>query len=56
MTKDECIKLLKMYMDILKNKYGITSLSLFGSTARGEQKEDSDIDLFVETPPPILSF
>ena len=52
MTKDECIKLLKMYMDILKNKYGITSLSLFGSTARGEQKEDSDIDLFVETKTP----
>ena len=39
MKKDECIKLLKKYMDILKNEYGITSLSLFGSTARGEQKE-----------------
>jgi predicted nucleotidyltransferase len=56
MTKDECIKLLKKYMDILKEKYGITSLSLFGSTARGEQKEGSDIDLFVdtETPNPFL--
>ena len=49
MTKDECIKLLKKYMNILKDKYGITSLSLFGSTARGEEKEGSDIDLFVET-------
>ena len=47
MGKDECIKLLKKYMGILKDKYGITSLSLFGSTARGEQKEGSDIDLFV---------
>ncbi len=56
MTKDECISLLKKYMDILKDKYGITSLSLFGSTARGEQKEGSDIDLFVdtETPNPFL--
>ena len=56
MTKDECINLLKKYTDILKNKYGITSLSLFGSTARGEQKEGSDIDLFVdtETPNPFL--
>ena len=56
MKKDECIKLLKKYMDILKNEYGITSLSLFGSTARGEQKEGSDIDLFVdtETPNPFL--
>ena len=56
MGKDECIKLLKKYMGILKDKYGITSLSLFGSTARGEQKEGSDIDLFVdtETPNPFL--
>ena len=36
MNKDECITLLKKYMNILKEKYGITSLSLFGSTARGE--------------------
>ena len=49
MTRDECIKLLKKCMNILKEKYGITSLSLFGSTARGEQKEGSDIDLFVDT-------
>ena len=56
MTKDECIKLLKKYMDILKDKYGLTSLSLFGSTARGEQTAQSDIDLFVdtETPNPFL--
>lgn len=56
MTKEECVKLLKKSMDILKGKYGITSLSLFGSTARDEQKEGSDIDLFVdtETPNPFL--
>jgi predicted nucleotidyltransferase len=56
MNKAECIVLLKKYMNILKEKYGITSLSLFGSTARGEQTEDSDIDLFVdtETPNPFL--
>ena len=56
MEKDECIKLLRKNMTILKNKYGITSLSLFGSTARDEQKEGSDLDLFVdtETPNPFL--
>ena len=56
MNKAECMVLLKKYMNILKEKYGITSLSLFGSTARGEQTEDSDIDLFVdtETPNPFL--
>ena len=50
MTKDECIKLLKKCMNILKDKYGITSLSLFGSTARGEQKEGSDVDVLVDMP------
>ena len=56
MGKEECITLLKKCMGILKEKYGITSLFLFGSTARGEQKEGSDIDLFVdtETPNPFL--
>ena len=49
MGKEECIQLLKQYMNILKTKYGITSLSLFGSTARGSQKAGSDIDLFVDT-------
>lgn len=28
--------------------YGILALGLFGSSARGEQKEDSDIDVCVE--------
>jgi predicted nucleotidyltransferase len=49
MEKDKCIILLKKKMTILKEKYGITSLVLFGSTARGEETEKSDIDLFVET-------
>ena len=40
------------YMNILKEKYGITSLSLFGSTARNEQTANSDIDLFVDTKTP----
>ena len=52
MGKDECIRILKTYMNILKDKYGITSMSLFGSTARNEQTDNSDIDLFVDTKTP----
>lgn len=52
MGKDECIRILKTYMNILKDKYGITSMSLFGSTARNEQTANSDIDLFVDTKTP----
>ena len=45
-------------LDYLKNKkpkfnrdFGITKLGLFGSYARNEQTEDSDIDLLVEFTP-----
>ena len=56
MGREECIQFLKKYMKKLQSEYGITSLSLFGSTARGSQKPNSDIDLFVdtETPNPFL--
>lgn len=56
MGKEECIQFLKKYMKKLQSEYGITSLSLFGSTARGSQKPNSDINLFVdtETPNPFL--
>ena len=29
-------------------KYGIISIGIFGSVARGEQHEESDLDVFVE--------
>ena len=41
-------------MNILRNYkqkmsyYGILRLGIFGSVARGEQTEDSDLDVFVE--------
>ena len=49
MSREECIDLLKNCSETLKSEYGITSMLLFGSTARDEQKEDSDVDVFVET-------
>jgi uncharacterized protein len=35
---------------------GATSLYLFGSAARGEAREDSDIDLFIDYDPERFSF
>ncbi len=35
------------------NELGICSLAVFGSTARGEADEDSDIDILVEFNRPI---
>ena len=33
-------------------RYGITSLGVFGSVARGDIREDSDIDIYVVTRTP----
>jgi len=40
----------------LKDSYAVKSLELFGSYARGEEKEESDIDILVEFTKPIDLF
>ena len=47
MNKQEIIQKLKDNKNIIE-KYGITKLFLFGSYARNEATEDSDIDLVYE--------
>ena len=41
----EIINKLKELKPILKEKYGIEEFAVFGSVARGEDREDSDVDL-----------
>ena len=47
-TKDEIIAILRKFKEEFGEKYGIEKLGIFGSVARGEQKEDSDIDICVQ--------
>ncbi|MFN5540102.1 MAG: nucleotidyltransferase family protein [Candidatus Melainabacteria bacterium] len=47
-TKEEILEYLKSRKAELKEKYGITTLGLYGSYARDEATENSDIDLFYE--------
>jgi predicted nucleotidyltransferase len=47
MTKGELVDKLKAHKDDLR-RMGVASLTLFGSSARGETREGSDIDLLVE--------
>lgn len=56
MSRKECVDLLEACSETLRSVYGITSLRLFGSTARDELRESSDVDVFVETltPNPFL--
>jgi predicted nucleotidyltransferase len=49
MQRDEAIAKLKQHETELR-QLGIEHLYLFGSTARGEAREDSDIDLFFDHP------
>ena len=52
MSKTEYIHILQGCSSTLRNDYGIKSLRLFGSVARGEEHEGSDVDVFVETETP----
>ena len=48
MNKKEIINYLKSKKDFLKNKYGITTIGLYGSYAKNEATADSDVDIFYE--------
>jgi predicted nucleotidyltransferase len=50
MTKNEIIDYLKKNKDKFTKKYQISKLALFGSYSRDENRDDSDIDIAIETP------
>ena len=50
-TRRECIELIENQEDKLRNNFGVRSLRLFGSVSRGEQLENSDVDVCVEMEP-----
>ncbi len=47
-NKEQRILLLKEYKKKQADKFGITKMGVFGSIARGNANEDSDIDIVVE--------
>ena len=48
MTREEILLFLREKKSFLSQRFGVLSIALFGSYARGEAKEQSDIDLAVE--------
>ena len=50
------IDLIRDHSAELQNQFGITSLRLFGSVARDEHHEGSDIDLFATMPPKFFNY
>ena len=54
MQKEEIISTLRADMPTLKTKYGVQSIGLFGSFAKGENHKDSDLDFLVEVGEPLV--
>ena len=54
MRKEYVIRLLGEYKPELAAKYGVTRLGIFGSVARGETTDASDVDIVVHMPPDLF--
>jgi len=56
LTQEEILSYLKEYKALKKEEYHIKSLGIFGSYARGDADENSDIDIVVDfTEPDLLN-
>ena len=53
-NRAECIKKLQACKNVVTEKFGVHSMRLFGSVARNEQNESSDVDICVEMEPSLL--
>ena len=52
-TKEEILRILQEEKPELIRRYGLKRLALFGSYARDDQREGSDVDVMVEVEPSI---
>jgi predicted nucleotidyltransferase len=48
MKRDEALELLREHKAEMVSRFGVKRLALFGSTARDEAREDSDVDVLVD--------
>ena len=54
MNSQEIIDNLRNQMPIIKSRFGVEEIGLFGSYARNEIKKDSDLDFLVTIQPPTF--
>jgi len=55
MRREAALKLLREHKRELEEQYGITRLGIFGSVARDEAVERSDVDVVVEMKPDLFA-
>lgn len=56
MSRKEVLSTLRTHQDALHERFGVARLALFGSVARDEAGQHSDVDLLVEFDRPIGLF
>ncbi len=56
MKRDDVIRILQQEIKGLMDRHNISALSVFGSVARDEAREDSDVDILVEFSHPVGLF
>ena len=55
MRRETALKILRAHKKDLVGRYGITKLGMFGSVARDEAVDGSDVDVVVEMAPDMLA-
>lgn len=55
MNKQEIIETIKTEKAFLQTQFGVEEIGLFGSFARGEENEKSDVDILVRLKTPSYS-
>lgn len=55
MDRAQVLQLLHAHSDVLAREYQVSELALFGSFARGQADEDSDVDMLVTFDGPATS-
>ena len=54
LQRQECIDKIKANAEHITSQFEVSSLRLFGSLARNQQRESSDVDVCVEMPPDMF--
>ncbi len=55
MTRDDVLDLLRTHKQALAERFGVTGLALFGSFARDQATDSSDVDILVQFDGPATS-
>lgn len=52
MNRDQTLALLRTHKEIMKQRFGVSEMALFGSFARDQADDGSDVDILVSFDPP----